>query len=128
MTHRFELYEPLTSLNQTKGRHWTHRHRHKRHMTTALLAAGARENILPNHRQLVTITRLKRPRQRDYDHDNLVAGNAKALIDALTDLGYWRDDNPYYLRREYHQRAATPDEIARGIHAIIEIEPDESPF
>lgn len=128
MTHRFELHEPLTSLNQVKGRHWSHRHAHKRAMTAALLAARAGMGSSPDYRQLVTLTRLKRPRQRDYDEENLSGGSAKALVDALTDLGYWRDDSRKHLRREYQQRRATRDEIARGIHTIVEIEPDQTPW
>ena len=57
----------------------------------------------PTGRQRVTITRVLGPRQRAWDVDNLAGGTAKGLIDALTELGMWRDDNPAHLEREYEQ-------------------------
>lgn len=122
---RLELRTPITSLNQLKGRHWSKRHAAKRDWENDLLTAGAElltSDKTPNTRQRVTITRLLAARQREYDYENLTAGNAKSLVDVLTRLGYWRDDNPKHLCREYAQRRQTPDERAKGIHTIVEIE------
>ena len=123
---RLELSTPITSLNQLKGRHWSKRHAAKRQWAEDLLQAGARcipPRERPRVKQRVVITRLMAPRQREYDFENLTAGNAKALVDTLTAMNYWMDDNPRYLDREYLQRKQTPYERENGIHTIVVIEP-----
>ena len=95
----------LKSLNDLKGRHWARRHQEKNDAAWALKEAGARRTTPPEHRQLVTLTRVLGPRERVWDFENLTGGTAKAIFDALTDLGYWRDDSPRWIDRAYEQDA-----------------------
>lgn len=118
---------PLVSLNQLKGRHWSARSRGKTEWAEALMVARARHlapPTPPEYRQVVEITRLMGRGEREFDFENLAGGNAKSLIDALTRLGFWRDDSPRWLAREYHQRRATPDEARERVRTIVVIRPE----
>jgi hypothetical protein len=120
-----ELTTPIVSLNKLKGRHWGARHNGKTAWQRELTARGARRlapPTPPDHRQVATITRLLGPGERPFDFENLAGGNAKSLVDALTDLGFWRDDSPAWLDRAYAQRKATPAERAAGISTIVTVE------
>ena len=110
----------LKSLNQLKGRHWRARHDDKRRVGIAFLAARVRQTTPPQHRQLVTLTRILGPRERAWDDENLHGGTAKAVIDTLTDLGYWVDDSPKWIDRAYHQDATRR---AEGPAVEITVEP-----
>lgn len=111
----------LLSLNGIKGRHWGAWKKLKKHAAEALLEARvtARKDT-PSTRQRVVITRFMKPRQRPFDHENFTGG-AKALVDALTDLGYWRDDSERFLEREYHQAPATVEHYRRGLLTRVAI-------
>ena len=76
----------------------------------------------PTYRQRVTITRILGKGQRLYDPDNLQGGTAKALIDALTDLGMWLDDAPGLLDRVYRQDS-TQRHNGPAVHVLIEEAP-----
>jgi len=78
----------------------------------------------PAGRMVVEITRLMGRGEREFDFDGLVGGNAKALIDALTRLGFWRDDSPKWLTRAYAQRRATPDEARERVRTLVLIRPE----
>jgi Holliday junction resolvase RusA-like endonuclease len=119
---------PLVSLNALKGRHWSSRARGKMQWAEALMVARARAlapPAPPAGRMVVEITRLMGKGEREYDFENLAGGNAKSLVDALTRLGFWRDDNPRYLTRAYAQRRATPDEVRERVRTLVLIRPEE---
>lgn len=73
----------------------------------------------PQFKQKVIVTRIKGPRERDFDHQNIGAGSAIELIDALTALRYWVDDTPRWLETEFKQ---TSRALIRGPAVLIEIE------
>lgn len=117
---------PLVSLNELKGRHWGVRARGRREWAEALMVARARRLAPaspPEYRQVVEVTRLMRAGERKFDEENLSGGNAKGLIDCLTRLGFWRDDSPTWLAREYHQHRATPEDVRHGAHTVVLIRP-----
>jgi hypothetical protein len=79
----------------------------------------------PDGRMVVEIVRLMGRGEREFGFDGLVGGNAKSLIDALTRLGFWRDDNPRYLTRAYAQRRATPAEARERVRTLVLIRPED---
>ena len=122
---RLELIIPIESLNALKGRHWSARSKGKTAWAAELTfrrTHALAPRTPPAHLQLVTIERLMLPSERAFDFENLAGGNAKSLIDCLTSLGFWRDDNPKWLDRHYAQRPATETERQSGIRTIVEIQ------
>jgi hypothetical protein len=121
---RLELVTALVSLNDLKGRHWSARSAGKTAWAAELTyrrAHALAPKTPPAGLQIVTIERLMLPNERPFDEDNLAGGNAKSLIDCLTRLGFWRDDNPQWLDRRYRQRPQTPDEHRAGTRTLVEI-------
>jgi hypothetical protein len=56
------------------------------------------------HRVDITLTRILGKGQRLFDPDSIGRGNAKQIIDTLTDLGWWYDDSSKYIRHcDYRQ-------------------------
>ena len=121
---RLELVTALVSLNDLKGRHWSARSAGKTAWAAELTyrrAHARAPKTPPAGLQIVTIERVMLPSERPFDEDNLAGGNAKSLIDCLTRLGFWHDDNPQWLDRQYHQRPATEVERRAGTRTIVEI-------
>lgn len=119
----------LRSLNQLKGKHWGTWKRLKRDAAEALLEARIRaRRAPPTTKQRLIVTRYLAAGQRPFDHENLAAG-AKGLVDALTDLQFWRDDSERYLEREYRQLRPPPGDpwVARGQLTMIAIQDLEEP-
>ena len=57
----------------------------------------------PQVRQRATITRILGPRERRFDQQNVGAGSAIELVDALTAAGYWVDDSEKWLETRFEQ-------------------------
>jgi hypothetical protein len=71
------------------------------------------------HRVDVMLTRILGKGQRLFDPDSIGRGNAKQIVDTLTDLGWWHDDSSKYIRNcDYRQ-----DDLQRenGPAVLIEI-------
>jgi Holliday junction resolvase RusA-like endonuclease len=60
----------------------------------------------PEQKQFVTITRFYGDGQRPFDDDNLAGGDAKELLDVMTEIGFWQDDSPTYIKTDYKQDKA----------------------
>lgn len=95
----------LLSKNSRDKLHWRRRNELKNEYK-AIIDIKYRKPETPQVRQRVTVTRLKGPRERDFDEQNIGAGSAVELIDALTAAGYWRDDSPTWLETEFKQRTS----------------------
>lgn len=72
----------------------------------------------PQVRQRATVTRIKGPRERDWDEQNIGAGTAIELIDAMTRAGFWHDDSPRWLQTDFRQGSR---EKIKGPAVVIEI-------
>ena len=105
----FTLHLPkqIRSLNNTLKDHWSVRGKYKEDWGMLLLSelkrAGyykMRKNWLPLKKH-ITITRIMGPRQREFDHDNLVGG-CKSLVDAMKGR-LIKDDTAEYVSVKYRQ-------------------------
>ena len=72
----------------------------------------------PRVRQRATVTRILGPRERRFDQQNVGAGSAIELIDALTRAGFWVDDSETWLETRFEQAA---NEKVRGPAVTVEI-------
>lgn len=59
-----------------------------------LASSGYKRETPYSERVNLTITRILAPGQRLWDADSVLRGNAKELIDALVELGWFKDDGP----------------------------------
>jgi hypothetical protein len=99
------------SLNDKRGKHWSHAQRRARIAKEAVGAAL----VLGTHRRFlglveVRVTRWMKPRQRALDDDNASAA-CKPLVDALVHHRVLVDDSPKHVRlaRVRFERARTPE-------------------
>lgn len=72
----------------------------------------------PSHKQRVTITRVLGKGERLWDADSVLRGNAKQLLDALVDAGYFVDDGPKYIS----EVTGRQDDSRRGDGPAIQVE------
>ena len=77
-----------------------------------------RGELTPKVRQRATVTRILGPRERRFDQQNVGAGSAIELIDALTRAGFWVDDSETWLETRFEQ---APSEKVRGPAVTVEI-------
>lgn len=85
----------LTNSNSGQGHKWYSSHK-ERNKLRKLLSHVRRSEPYP--RCDVVLTRVLGPRERLWDSSNILRGNAKQLIDALVELGWWKDDGPKFIR------------------------------
>ena len=101
MIHSQILPVELTNRNDGQGHHWSRTQRDKIALRIAL--APFKREPFP-FRVDVTLTRILGKGQRLFDPDSIGRGNAKQIIDTLTDLGWWLDDNARHIRHfDYRQ-------------------------
>lgn len=121
-----KVSEPLTlilpiqllSKNVRDRLHW----RQQRQLKTDYLnivRTKYRRPATPQAKQRATVTRVRGSRERDFDEQNIGAGSAVELIDALTAAGYWVDDSPTWLETNFRQ---TTGGKVKGPAVVVEIE------
>ena len=101
----------LTNRNDGQGHSWHRTAAEKKRIGNAL-AHLRRATPLPCPVRLI-VTRVLGKGQRLWDADSIGRGNAKQIIDTLTDLGWWPDDGPRHIvevdyRQDDSRRAAGP--------------------
>ncbi len=116
ITDSFELHLPkeVRSLNKTLKDHWSVRAKDKGDWAILLMSElnkAKRRNypLLPgikymewlNLKKHITITRVMRSSQHEFDHDNLVGG-CKQLVDAMKGI-LIKDDTAEYVAVDYRQ-------------------------
>lgn len=87
----------LLSKNSRDKLHYQARGRLRKQYREIIELKHPRRAPTPRVRQRATVTRVKGPRERDFDEQNIGAGSAIELMDALTAAGYWLDDSPKWL-------------------------------
>lgn len=98
MSETITILLPMALSNNNAGqtRHWTAAAEQKQEFEYALHRLRLRGTPSPL-RQRVTITRILGRGERLWDADSVLRGNAKQLLDALVDAGYFVDDGPRYI-------------------------------
>jgi len=105
----------LTNRNDGQGHSW-HRTAAEKKRIGAALNHLKREPF--GYRVDLVITRILGKGQRLFDPDSIGRGNAKQLIDTLTQLGWWHDDSAKWIRHvDYRQ-----DDTQRGTGPCVLIE------
>ncbi len=114
----FTIPVELTNNNDGQSRHWSKANSSKK-MFAQTLAALRLRSTPPDHPQNIVITRILGKRQSLWDADSVLRGNAKQLIDALVDAGYFIDDGPKYIIEAIGRQDAT--RRAEGPAILVEI-------
>lgn len=109
----------LLSKNSRDKLHYQARGRLRKQYREIIELKHPRRTPTPQVRQRATVTRVKGPRERDFDEQNIGAGSAIELMDALTAAGYWLDDSPKWLETEFAQSAGGK---IKGPSVVVEIE------
>lgn len=94
----------LVSANKLLRMHYQARKRLRVDYRERLFEHGIRRKNPPEGRQLVRITRVLGPGQREFDTDNL-HGSVKELLDSLRDFRIVRDDTPSAIELVVEQDA-----------------------
>ena len=91
----------LTNRNDGQGHHWARTSAAKKQLRAQL---NHRKRKPFDVRVDVVLTRILGKGQRLWDPDSIGRGNAKQIVDALTDLGWWHDDSAKWIRNfDYRQ-------------------------
>lgn len=110
--------EAVTSLNEHKWQHWSRQSKIRKHWSMLVLVARNQQRIfnpIPIDPAIVTITR---EGYKLLDHDNLVGGACKAVLDSLREHNLIAEDSPEHLTVTYQQRKIPRSEYPR---TLIEI-------
>lgn len=121
-----EVAEPLTlvlpiqllSKNARDKLHFHARGKLRKQYREIIELKYPRRTPTPQVRQQATVTRVKGPRERDFDEQNIGAGSAIELIDALTAAGYWADDSTKWLETVFAQSSSGK---VKGPAVLVEI-------
>ncbi len=115
-----ELPIQLLSKNARDKLHYRARHKLRRDYGAVIELTYPRREEPPRVKQRVTVTRVLGSRERLFDEQNVGAGSAVELIDALTAAGFWVDDAPRWLETAFKQG----DHLGvKGPAVVVEIEP-----
>ena len=98
-----ELPIQLLSKNARDKLHYRARHKLRRDYQAIIELTYPRRGEPPRVKQRVTVTRVLGPQERLFDGQNVGAGSAVELIDALTAAGFWVDDAPRWLETAFEQ-------------------------
>ena len=74
----------------------------------------------PTWKQRVTITRILGKGERRWDADSVLRGNAKQLLDALVDAGFFFDDGPQWITEVFGKQDDSRRESGPAIEVEIE--------
>jgi len=99
----------VQSLNETRGRHWTVKHKIVKAWRTALAYFFPFQPRYKEQRSII-ITGYWEREVNFLDHDNFVGG-CKPVLDGLKRLGWIFDDSHRWLRVSYRQKVLGVDEI-----------------
>ena len=102
----FTLPVELSNNNTGQTRHFSAAIKQKKMFASTLSAMGLKSTP-PPFKQSVVITRILGKRQSLWDADSVLRGNAKQLLDALVDAGYFVDDGPKYITEVIGRQDAT---------------------
>ena len=110
----------LLSKNARDKLHFRARHKLRQEYEAIIQFTHPRRGDPPQVKQRATVTRVLGLRERPFDGQNVGAGSAVELIDALTAAGYWVDDAPRWLETAFRQG---DHPAVKGPAVVVEIEP-----
>lgn len=108
----------LKSKNERDKLHFRARHALRIDYQNIVSLKHPRKSPTPTYKQLVTVTRIMGPRERDWDINNGYAGSMTELLDSLVHLGWLVDDSPRYLIPEFRQMRHP---VIKGPAVLIEL-------
>lgn len=118
-TETFFLPFELLNKNSGQGHAWYQSANEKKLFDVGLKSLGLiREPYEVPVR--LTITRILAPRQRLWDYDSVLRGNAKQLIDALVDAGWFHDDGPKWIVSVIGDQDASRRDIGPAIEIHVD--------
>ena len=117
---RLVLPIQLLSKNARDKLHYRARHKLRKDYQAVIELTYPRRAGPPQVKQRVTVTRVLGPRERPFDGQNVGAGSAVELIDALSAAGFWVDDAPRWLETAFKQGDSP---AVKGPAVVVEIEP-----
>lgn len=109
----------LLSKNQRDKLNWRARHNLRKNYSQIIGLKYPRRADPPKYKQRVTVTRVMGPREREWDTQNIGAGTAVELIDALKLAGYFVDDSPKWLETKFTQERSSK---VNGPAVLVQIE------
>jgi hypothetical protein len=104
-----QIYRELNNGNNGRTKHWTSAHRDRKawrkSFDSAIVIFGDGsttafyDHIMapPDYQQGLVVRRVLGAKQKFYDADSVLRGNAKELIDGLCEAGLAKDDNMKYI-------------------------------
>ena len=119
MKHTLVLPIQLLSKNDRDRLHYRRRSALRLSYQSIVELTHPRKHETPREPQRVTVTRLMGAHERPFDLQNVGAGSAVELIDALKQLGWFRDDSARWLEPRFLQR---PNDRDPGPACLVEIE------
>lgn len=111
---------PLSNNNGGQTRHWSAANKQK-HIFANVFRQLRLKAVPPPYRQRVTITRILGKGERLWDADSVLRGNAKQLVDAMVDAGYFTDDGPKYVAECFGKQDDTDRKNGPAIRVEIEV-------
>jgi len=109
--------EASPSMNEMKGKHWSHYHGMRRHWSMLVLVAKTEAHVPFRDPFDKAVVRILREGRRLLDFDNLVGGT-KVLTDSLREQRLIVDDSPAHLTITVSQRLVPRNGYPRTIVEI----------
>ena len=110
---------PLSNNNTGQSRHWSAANKQK-HIFANMLRQLRLKATPPPYKQRVTVTRILGKGERLWDADSVLRGNAKQLLDAMVDAGYFIDDSPKHVAEVFGKQDASQRKDGPAIRVEIE--------
>ncbi len=108
---------PLSNNNTGQSRHWSAAYKDKATFANTLTNLKLK-GTPPPYKQRVTVTRILGKGERLWDADSVLRGNAKQLIDAMVDAGFFVDDSPKHITEVFGKQ----DDQKRFLGPAIKVE------
>lgn len=94
----------LTNSNDGQGHGWYRTDQQKKKCLKILEDNWLADRTPFDHCVGLKIIRVLGPKQRLWDFDSIGRGNAKQLIDAMVELGWFHDDKPEHIRPVHYDQ------------------------
>lgn len=105
----------LTNRNDGQGHSWKRTAGERKRLERQLLPFRRKPF---DHPVQLRLTRVLGQRQRLWDADSVLRGNAKQLLDTLVALGWFHDDGPKWIT----EATGTQDDSRRGLGPFTMVE------
>lgn len=116
---KIRLSMKLTNRNNGQGRHWSVSAKASKEADAAVREAMNVPRVQPYDCPVsLVITRILGPRERLWDEDSILRGNAKQILDAMVSRGWFHDDGPRWISSVVGRQDATQ----RGIGPCVSID------